>query len=84
MLDVKPTRDRYVGRITGHETAMWDVKPDVETAEMDGEPRAEGIEDEPGRRFIKTTYFLHMASSEASDDATHQRLHIKDFQWCHP
>ena len=35
MLDVKPSRDRYVGRLTGPETAMWDVKPDVETAMLD-------------------------------------------------
>ena len=38
MLNVKPARDRYVGRIAGPETAMCDVKPDIETAAMDGEP----------------------------------------------
>ena len=38
MLDVKPARDRYVERITDPETAMWDIKPDGETAAMDGEP----------------------------------------------
>ena len=38
MLNVKPARERFVGRTAGPETAMWDVKQDIETAAMDGEP----------------------------------------------
>ena len=56
MLDVQPGRDRLVGRITGPETAMWDVglenrtavvevkwdvKPGLGTATLDVKPEAE-------------------------------------------
>ena len=44
MLDVKPARDRYVGRITGPETAMWDVKLDVKTAVMDEDIYSTGLD----------------------------------------